>query len=764
MGIQVTHYFSRISKIERPTRIKSEYSYRITLEGIPPYNIGGFLGLLMAEKVEQYVPGRIGSITADSTLITVDTTFITADSFIIPGTWDEVDITRGEHFIREAKEPSYYLEFEITRKEITGVSSVYQKSLKLYLGDVLCDMDDDEVVPVNKQVNDIAEMQDRQSDFTSQFRIRKTRAMKSLFELSGEVGINTSFPYQQQSCKLIQDNIEVITGGIMILDRVDDQYYYVSILSGNKSFFKTIERLKITDLTLASTNHTWNVATMVNTHTNDLDYVYPLCEPSDDGGIAPLTDDGDRVEMYGGWIWPFIKVKAIWDEIFTNAGYFCEGNILLSDIFLKLFMPINNLALSNININPWLYSLRAVNRQVMTNPLNPLNCFQAQVQTITGDIIFTTFGLYITRFAGQHTFRVNLRATSGGYVIPLHVYVYSAAVQVAEMEDDGTYTPNVFGRAYRATYTALAGENITFWVTTTGLAWYELQVINIVSLQINYSSLVEPRIHLPDLSQVEFIKMICNMFGLIPEAIPRDRKIRFWNYSELYNNVTIARDWSAYLSERDDETEFKFGDYAQDNFLHYRESDDVIKDNGRGSMQVEDDTLPAEKDTVELPLSTCDEVTILSNIFSVNISRLAFNKWNAEDAVYDQEKSIDARIVYIDRTQSVASPPYEKTFGLRATVAPAAATNIDSPKKASSIEVSFSYLVVNTGDFGYAGLSRLLTKTTLRRAKFNLPVYEVAGFKHYIPIYLSQYKAYFYVNKINNYVSGQLCTIDLIKL
>jgi hypothetical protein len=35
---------------------------------------------------------------------------------------------------------------------------------------------------------------------------------------------------------------------------------------------------------------------------------------------------------------------------------------------------------------------------------------------------------------------------------------------------------------------------------------------------------------------------------------------------------------------------------------------------------------------------------------------------------------------------------------------------------------------------------------------------------HYIPIYLSQYKAYFYVNKINNYVPGKLCTIDLIKL
>jgi hypothetical protein len=85
--------------------------------------------------------------------------------------------------------------------------------------------------------------------------------------------------------------------------------------------------------------------------------------------------------------------------------------------------------------------------------------------------------------------------------------------------------------------------------------------------------------------------------------------------------------------------------------------------------------------------------------------------------------------------------------------------DVAAPKLVCSLEVSFSDLVSN-----YQGLSRLLTKTNLRRAKFNLPVYEVAGLKHYIPIYLSQYKAYFYVNKVNNYVPGKLCTIDLIKL
>jgi hypothetical protein len=297
------------------------------------------------------------------------------------------------------------------------------------------------------------------------------------------------------------------------------------------------------------------------------------------------------------------------------------------------------------------------------------------------------------------------------------------------------------------------------------------------------------------------------MFGLIPEVTPRDRKILFWNFSKLYENIPNARDWSAYLSEREDETEFKFGDYAQNNIMRYKDSDDVIKDNGMGVMQVDDVTLPFEKDALELPVSTCDEVTILTNNFSVNVSRIAFNTFKPDNVKivgytnlaafpttgaadmayhandtgvyyiwsggayviislpsiislqYDQEKSIDPRIVYVERTKEEYSPPYEKKLIFSPTKILSGVIEIDSPKKASSLEVSFSYLVTN-----YGSLSRLLTKTNLRKAKFNLPVYEVAGLKHYIPIYLSQYKAYFYVNKINNYVPGQLCKIDLIKL
>ena len=727
MGTQVTRMFSVISKIERPTRLKAEYSYQVTLEGIPSYNIAGFTGLLMAEKVEQYEGGI----------------------------WREVDITRGSHLIRDDNSPGYILNFEITRKELPITSSVFQKSLKLYIGDVICDLDDDEIIPLNKQVNDIAEMQDRQSDFTAQFKIRKTRAMRSLFELSGEAGINTNFPFEQKTCKLISDNIEIITDGDIVLDKVDDQYYYVAIYSGNKSFFKAIDTLKITDLLLPSTNHTWNEATMRGSQNNDLDYVYPLCEPSDDAGIIPMSDDGTTVQIYGGYIWVFIKAKAIWDEIFTNAGYFCTGSILTNDMFLKLHLPIVNREAEVKNISTYHYSLRWDGRTNYTG-LRRLDGTSGVVTLINGSAYFKDFIRYIIPMDGLYKFRIGINAAFDDGV-NAQVFIYVGGIQVVELTP--TY-PEFSGGEWTGEYNGTVGEVLNFYLSNMqAVEAYSIAITEITISNIGYGSPVTPHINLPDISQIDFIKMICNMFGLVPDVKPRDHIINFWNFDELYDNFPIARDWSSYLSERDDTMEFKFGEYAQRNYMRYQESEDVIKDQGMGAMLIEDETLPDVKDVIDLPISTCDEVTILNDIFSVNVSRINFNTWNTDDSDYDENKSIDPRIVYVERTKSIASPAYEKELIFSPTKVLSGVNVITSPKKASSLDISFSYLVTN-----YGSLSRLLTKTNLRKAKFNLPVYEVAGLKYNIPIYLSQYKAYFYVNKINNYVPGQLCTIDLIKL
>lgn len=725
LDMQVTRMFSVVSKVERPTRIKSEYSYNIILEGISAANIPGFMGLLMAEKVEQYEGGI----------------------------WREVEVTRGDHLIKDPDSEGYILDFEITRKEIPVTSSVYHRSVKLYVGDTLCDMDDDEIVPLNKQVNDIAEMQDRQSDFTAQFKIRKTRRMRALFELSGEVGTNTTFPYEIQSCKLVQNSVEMITAGEMVLDKVDEQYYYVSILSGNLNFFKAIGNSKITDLTYAS--HAWTIANIKAGHDAVAlpDYLYPLCEPSDDSGIAPIRLVANTIEMYGGYIWAFIKVELIWNAIFSEAAYTCEGDILDNFAFKSLYMPISSRSLSNEHAAEFLYSAWwfgyyypppacAVFLFGYASP-----CGTGYLNVINGDDNLK-LGYYLAPFTA--TYRIEVGVQYVGALPTISLWVGVPGAHAADFAE--TYTSDGITH-FEITYNATKGDFLSVHGTAGVLYYiYQFAVKEIKNIVITYGDTVDPALHLPPMSQVDFIKMICNIFGLIPEVTARDRKIKFWNYQLLYDNVPIARDWSAYLSETEDEAEFKFGDYAQLNYLKYKASDDVIVDNGKGTMQVDDETLPFEKDILELSVSTCDEDEIATTIPTI-ASRIAFNKYDNKVGAYVACPKIDPRIVFVKRATGREFIVWDDVPMVGNDL------TIDDPRIACSLEVSFSQMIVN-----YASLSRLLTKTKLRRAKFNLPDYEVSGLKHYIPIYLSQYKAYFYVNKINNYVPGKLCTIDLIKL
>lgn len=708
VGKMTKQLFSRISKIEVDTKINTTYKYKVNVTGITPGNIEGFNGLVLAERVDQYESG----------------------------TWREVNISRDTFKIKQVRDRGYELTFEVWRKDLPNQSSTYQKSQVLTIGATVCDLDDSEVIAITKQVNDIAEMRDRQSDFTATFKIRKTRAMKMLFELSGEPSINTSFPYQEQTAKLVIDGIEIITGGRVVLEKTDEYYYHISIYSGNISFFKAIEGRKLTDLnTTADLSHTWEAETQANSNAGTENYMYPLFEPSDDGGMLPLALSGDYVELYGGWIWPFVKIKYLFEKIFSEAFFTVQGKILTDPRFLKMLIPVSKLTASDIE--KYLYSLQHTGYiYIEDQGLLPGG------NLINGDANFAA-GYYNAPYSGKYSFEVATEHVSE-FPPAIFIYVNGTSELTLTAEETGERTA-----IHRGTIDLTAGNEITFHSSGNYFYQYTISVTAISQPVPAYSSPIDPGKMLPDMSQTEYIKTICNLFGLIPDTTSRGNIVRFWNYLDLYENIPYARNWSAYLSERDDECEFKFGDYAQKNYLKYKDTDDVTKGAGTATFAVSDKTLIPEKDAFELPVSTTDEVLIDTNTNFI-CSRIGMNEYNSKDNEYKVVDQIEARIAMYSVLSGI-------TFGVRDSLTGGTAYDVVNPNKINSVPLSS--MLSN-----YVGLNRMLTRTNLRRAKFNLPVFEVAGLRHDIPIYLNQYAAYFYVNKMSNYVAGKLCTVELIKL
>jgi hypothetical protein len=724
--------YSVISRVESATKVTSKYTYRVAVEGVSEANIDGFLGLFMAEQVEQWYDDGDSGYNQN---------------------WYVVDVTRGSIVIKDAGEPAYAFDFEITRKEMPYTAAVYQKNQLLYIGRTLADLDDGEVIAITKQVNDIGELQDRQSDFTASFKVRKTRAMRELFQLAGEVGAVTNFPYENQLGRLYQDGIEIITAGRTVLNRVGDQYYEVSVYSGNLNFFKAIAGKKLADIDLSGFGFTWNSVNMANIATGNNVFTFALCEPTDDGGMMP--DRGFNI--WGGYIWPMVSVGFLLYMTIEASGYqmdeafddWWEKNATLVD---GLYIPLSSLTVNAALVNQYKYSSHwsgTRRYQVSSFLLGWPDGWGNAVLTLGTETF--RLGLYIAPFTATYSVRV---VFAGGTI--LSSPPNSMLLWVNEGDSN---VPMTLVSTFISTWT-FEGEvqlNAGDWLQILvdfdfDVYYWTWQITDIKDAALGFGSVIDnPAQYLPDMEQTDLVKMFCNLLGLVPEVNPWTRTISFWNYSDLYRNKPQARDWSAYLSEHDDEGEFKFGEYAQQNYFRYKASNDVQSDNGVGILQLVDETLPPKKDVVTLPLATADEVNYDGYIFS----RLPFNKWDAQSARYKENKSIEGRLVYVTRPDIGITWNIYDDWDNSGTYTACADPNVCRQQP-----ISFSTLLAPY----YGALGNMLVRTHLRRVKLNLPAYEVAGFKHNVPIYLQQYKAYFYVNKISNFVVGKLCTVELISL
>lgn len=128
--------------------------------------------------------------------------------------------------------------------------------------------------------------------------------------------------------------------------------------------------------------------------------------------------------------------------------------------------------------------------------------------------------------------------------------------------------------------------------------------------------------NLPDISQVDFIQSLCDMFGMFPVINPVPKKddetgkriVEFVNIETLFDNIRprylngkVFNDWTDKLvsSPQDMEISFTKDGYYQRNYLRYREDDTVTGDYDV-YFDIIDKRLDKEGDLIELPFAATD--------------------------------------------------------------------------------------------------------------------------------------------------------------
>ena len=78
------------------------------------------------------------------------------------------------------------------------------RNRQLYINGQEVYLDSDEIIPITKQVNNIAELKDRQADFTTDFKIPATRKNRLILESANLLSSNTFVPYVKNSCTYVE--------------------------------------------------------------------------------------------------------------------------------------------------------------------------------------------------------------------------------------------------------------------------------------------------------------------------------------------------------------------------------------------------------------------------------------------------------------------------------------------------------------------------------------------------------------------------------
>jgi len=261
-----------------------------------------------------------------------------------------------------------------------------------------------------------------------------------------------------------------------------------------------------------------------------------------------------------------------------------------------------------------------------------------------------------------------------------------------------------------------------------------------------------------DMTQTEFFKGIMNAFGIVGGVDDYTKTIVLNTFESIKDNIINANNWSSKVDFGIvPEVKFRDGNYAQKNYFKYKIENDVV-DNynynatfwelifgstdsqfyGSGVINIDDKTLPAEKDMFVLPFaaSISNAVPVVNEDYSVDKFTQRLFVFYGRDT---NPTSSQVTFWDISRSRTLA---YSHYF----------ASNDNMKKRYYSV------------------VEQILTRFKKVTIYVKLNEMDIVNLDYSIPVYLDitikniTINAYFYINRIENFQEGKTTKVELIRL
>lgn len=613
---------------------------------------------------------------------------------------------------------------------------------KLYINNVEIELEPSKPIARTLQVNDIADITNRQANFTPTIKIPKTANNIKAFVKLGLVGSSSNIPYQKNNAYLYSDNGDcLIYNGWAVIKETSDTYS-CNLYDGAIDFYKAIENKKLSDLNLTEINHFKTLNNVIDSFNGLTTYKYIL---ADYNGKAKY--DGTKINI--DYLIPSIPVSFLWDRVFDTFGFTYSGVVFDTFDFQNFYMTYpKGVAESNptgevIYTNPsFSWSSYTPNYLIHNNPAPTQGEFLSDnigyVALVDGTYKITSFNSSIV---------VNGVSSSQPYPIsiPYKIVAEKNYSQEFEIYDSLTdiHTPQliqmIIGDIIRLKI-VVNGYVITSVVAGSTSFGMEIRFLSGQIIDFNETFV--------DFNIKDFINEILVRFALIPFKNKYSNNIVFKTLSEILQDNNVV-DWTSKFVGINSES-YIFNSYAQENNFVYKYNDKEENFND-GGFAINNKNLPEKKDIFKSAVYSPEKKksTVLPDY---NIYKL-WDKQIKEGGLIEY-KDLDKRFYFMRAIHTtfpnivIGSELYQNE------------ASISQAPIESFLDLSFSDIIQKYyGEYG-----QILDKAKVLNLNIYLTEQDIRDIDFSFLIWIEQLSSYFMLNKIHNFTGNGIVKCELVKV
>lgn len=635
---------------------------------------------------------------------------------------------------------------------------------------------------ISYQSVDVNDFESRKANYSQNLSIPFTAKNQKIFGYANLPDAVGAEPYRRFNIRLY-DGVNVIlgAGACLILLNTSD-VYEVQLLSGVSGLFDQLKELSMSDLDLGDKTIVSISANSMRTENFNEFYIFGL-STFEVGGSSVIREGGV------GRLLPYFHFYNIVKRMLLNLGYTLSTNLDEDDTYGLAYTYISCATPSKAYLSDLSPDSIFFSNSPYRNQYDGFRSFSFSLSTPNLQVswglrnVDTRHGfsdLYnVLIYNPPYTVQGNITVT---FFMPVDVFPFNGVTLSVEVyychkvTGDFTYATGREIRIYDVNATIGIGLTVhsqsVFFPNIQIGEDYDLYMIvqakrtdggivssGIVTAIASYQSFArvgksvisDSKIRVGDAigfdTQFDLVKAFFQTYGLVVTVDELSKIVHAYTLRKLYENTANGLDWSnkvdAYQVAK---TTYQYPSIAQVNYMTMTEntSDGV---NVKGSFNVDNKALQKSSDFVALPFESG-----LENVASVGDSSNFQLVANIPSFEYDPEKPTEEPKIKDTKPHLVLRSGNTWTYYI---------TGHSYEQYAKLNHISPQTLL----DKYYADLTgNLLSRVKIIEEKLFLTSQDVATFNQLTPVYINKYGAWFFVNKISNYKSGELTTVELIQL